>query len=47
MEEFIQIFYCFEYRKNQSVATTDSEHEEEDGYQTTILEPENKEDEAR
>ena len=45
IEEFIQNFYTFEYRGNQSIDTSDSENEEEDDYQTTVLEPENEEDE--
>ena len=45
MEEFIQNFYTFEYSGNQSIDTSDSENEEEDDYQTTVLEPENEEDE--
>ena len=45
IEEFIQNFYTFEYSGNQSIDTSDSENEEEDDYQTTVLEPENEEDE--
>ena len=44
IEEFIQNFYTFEYSGNQSIDTSDSENEEEDDYQTTVLEPENEED---
>ena len=47
MEEFIQNFYTFEYSENQSVDTSDSENEEEDDYQTIVLEPENEEDEGK
>ena len=47
MEEFIQNFYTFEYSRNQSVDTSNSEDEEEDGYQTIVLEPENEECEER
>ena len=32
MEEFVQNFYTFEYRRNQSVNTNDSKDEEEDDY---------------
>ena len=45
IEEFIQNFCgC---RGNQSVGTIDSEDEEEDDYQTIVLEPENEEDGER
>ena len=47
IEEFIQNFYTFEYSGNQSIDTSDSKNEEEDDYQTTVLEPENEEDEER
>ena len=47
MEEFIQSFYTFEYSGNQSFDTSDSEDEEEDDYQTIVLEPENEEDEGK
>ena len=47
MEEFIQNFYTFEYSGNQSVDTSNSEDEEEDDYQTIVLEPEIEEDEER
>ena len=47
MEKFIQNFYTFEYSRNQSVDTSNSEDEEEDGYQTIVLEPENEECEER
>ena len=45
MEEFVQNFYTFEYSRNQSVNTNDSKDEEEDDYQTIVLEPENEENE--
>ena len=47
MEKFIQNFYTFEYSGNESVYTSDSEDEEEDDYQTVVLEPKNKEHEER
>ena len=47
MEKFIQNFYTFEYSGNESVDTSSSEDEEEDDYQTIVLEPENEEDEYR
>ena len=40
-------FYTFKFSRNQSVDTSDSEDEEEDDYQTIILEPKNEEDEKR
>ena len=47
MEKFIQNFYTFKYSGNESVYTSDSEDEEEDDYQTVVLEPKNKEHEER
>ena len=47
MEKFIQNIYTFEYSGNKSVDTSNSEDEEEDDYQTIVLEPENEEDEYR
>ena len=46
MEKFIQNVYIFEYSRNQSVDTSDSKDEEDD-YQTIVLEPENEVDEER
>ena len=47
MEEFIQNFYTFRYSRNQSVDNSDSKDEEEDDYQTIVLEPKHEEDEER
>ena len=47
MEKFIQNFYTFEYSGDESVDTSNREDEEEDDYQTIVLEPENEEDEYR
>ena len=38
MEEFIKNFYTFKYNGNRSVDTSDSENEEDDDYQTIVLE---------
>ena len=47
MEEFIQNFCTFEYSENQSVHISDTKDEEQNDYQTIILEPENEENKER
>ena len=47
MEEFIQNFCTFEYSGNQSGYISDTKDEEQDDYQTIILEPENEENKDR
>ena len=47
MEEFIQNFCTFEYSGNQSGYISDTKDEEQDDYQTIILEPENEENKER